>query len=145
MKAKDYLRQIKKINSQIINKSAEVEFWRSVATGCTIAAEGEKVQSSGSKDKVANAICNYIEMEQEINAAIKRLVKARQDIIGTIEQLPVAQYDVLHKIYVQDKTFYETATDLHKSYSWVTTVHGKALVSVQKIINSENATNCIKL
>ena len=62
----------------------------------------------------------------------------RQEVIKTIEQLPAIEYDVLHKIYVQYKEFYEIADAMKKSYSWVTTIHGRGLAKVQKIIdNSE--------
>ena len=138
MKAKDYLNQIKKINSLINNKLAEVSFWKGVASGSTATMEGERVQSSGSKDKMADAVCRYLQMEQEIDEAIDQLVQAKQDIIRVIEQLPAVEYDVLHKIYVQEKEFYEIADSMKKSYSWVTTIHGRGLSKVQKIIdNSE--------
>lgn len=60
----------------------------------------------------------------------------RQDIIKTIEQLRTAEYDVLHKIYVQNKNFYEVAALLDKSYRWVTSIHGRALANLQKILDS---------
>ena len=136
MKAKDYLGQIKKIDRLIDNKLAEVEHWKAVASGTTAQSEGERVQAMGSKQKMADAVARYMDMEAEINA--DRLVDIRQEVIKTIEQLPAIEYDVLHKIYVQYKEFYEIADVMKKSYSWVTTIHGRGLAKVQKIIdNSE--------
>ena len=135
MNAKDYLLQIQKLDKLIENKLQEVAHWKAVATGTTVCSEGDRVQSSGSKQKMADAICRYMQMEDEINAAIDRLVDTKQEIIETIEQLPIDEYDLLHKIYVQKKELYEAAMEMDRSYRWVTSVHGRALANVQKILN----------
>lgn len=135
MKAKDFLKQLRKYEMLIRNKMAEKAQWKAIATGTTARIDGERVQSSGSQQKMADAIGRYIDMEAEIDRAIDKLVDAKNDVIHVIEQLPVDEYDVLHKIYVQYFTLYEVA-DIHdKSYSWVTTVHGRALQKVQKILD----------
>lgn len=135
MNAKDYLLQIQKLDKLIENKLQEVAHWKAVATGTTVCSEGDRVQSSGSKQKMADAICRYMQMEDEINAAIDRLVDTKQEIIETIEQLHIDEYDLLHKIYVQKKELYEAAMEMDRSYRWATSVHGRALANVQKILN----------
>jgi DNA-directed RNA polymerase specialized sigma24 family protein len=133
--AKDYLLQIQKLDRLIENKLMEVAHWKAVATGTTVCSEGDRVQSSGSKQKMADAVCRYLHMEDEINADIDRLVDIKQDIIKTIEQLPVKEYDLLHKIYVQGMEMYEAAVEMDKSYRWATSVHGRALANVQKMLD----------
>ena len=113
----------------------EVAHWKAVATGTTVCSEGDRVQSSGSKQRMADAVCRYMQMEDEINAAIDRLIDIKQNIIQTIELLPVQEYDLLHKVYVQGMEIYEAAIEMDRSYSWATTVHGRALAKVQKILN----------
>ena len=135
MNAKDYLLQIQKLDKLIENKLQEVAHWKEVATGTTVCSEGDRVQSSGSKQKMADAICRYMQMEDEINAAIDRLVDTKQEIIETIEMLSIDEYDLLHKIYVQKKELYEAAMEMDRSYRWATSVHGRALANVQKILN----------
>ena len=135
MNAKDYLLQIQKLDRLIENKLMEVAHWKAVATGTTVCSEGDRVQSSGSKQRMADAVCRYLNMEDEINADIDRLVDVKQDIIKTIEQLPVKEYDLLHKIYVQGMEMYEAAVEMDKSYRWATSVHGRALANVQKLLD----------
>lgn len=135
MNAKDYLLQIQKLDKLIENKLQEVAHWKEVATGTTVCSEGDRVQSSGSKQKMADAICRYMQMEDEINAAIDRLVDTKQEIIETIEMLSIDEYDLLHKIYVQKKELYEAAMEMDRSYRWATSIHGRALANVQKILN----------
>ena len=135
MKAKEYLLQISKIDRLVENKIAELEHWQAIATGTTTFSDGDRVQSTGNKYKMEDAIIKCIEINKELNAEIDRLVDTRKEVISTIEQLKPSEYDVLHKIYVQNKDFQEIATAKKMSYSWVTTKHGRALASLQKILD----------
>lgn len=135
MKAKDYLLQISKIDRIIENKIAELEHWKAIATGTTTYSDGDRVQSSGNKYKMEDAVLKCIEINDEINSEIDRLVDTRKEVINTIEQLKLDEYDVLHKIYVQRKDFKDVSAIMDKSYSWVTSKHGRALASLQRILD----------
>lgn len=135
MRAKEYLLQISKIDRLIENKIAEMDHWKAIATGTTAYSEADRVQSSGSKDKMADAVCRYLQIDEELNRAVDLLVDTKQEVIRTIEQLEADEYDILHKLYVQGKTFQEVAEDKAKSYSWVTSKHGRGLASLQRILD----------
>lgn len=83
---------------------------------------------------MADAVCRYVDMEKEIDADIDRLVDAKREVIEVIEQLSAVEYDVLHKVYVQYMTFDQIADIYDRSYSMITTIHGRALKNVQKIL-----------
>ena len=145
MKAKAFLGQLEKLDKIIENKLIEVEQWKSIALGVTgggelvkvngILQKMEKVQSSGNPQKMADAIARYVDIEAEINKCIDRLIDVKNDVINVIEQLNPTEYDLLHKVYVQHITLYEVSDLYDKSYSWVTTVHGRALKNVQRILD----------
>ena len=135
MKSKEFLKRIAKMDSLINNKLVELEQWKALAMGVTVATEGERVQSSGNKQRMADAINRYIDLEEEINQRIDEFIDVKKQVVRIIEQLPAAEYDVLHRRYVQYKEYYEIADDMRKSKSWVTSVHGRALTNVQKIID----------
>lgn len=135
MKAKEYLEQLQKLDKLIENKMAEKIHWQCIATSTTAPLGGERVQSSGDPQKVATAVCNYTDLQAEIDACIDGFADQRREIIGTIEMLKVREYDLLHKVYVQHFTLQDVATALDKSYTWVTTMHGTALKSVQRILD----------
>ena len=137
MDAKRYLQQIQKIDKMIENKIAEARRWKAIATSTTTFADGDRVQSSSGKDKMADAVCRYISMDMEVTADIDNLISLKQEVIKLIEQLPTVEYDVLHKIYVQYLEIYEVADILGKSYSWVTTIHGRALTNVQRLLDAK--------
>lgn len=138
MKAKDYLLQLKKLDKLIENKLAEKAQWKAIALNTTASMDGERVQTSGSQQKMADAVDRCVDIDREIDSRVDELVNARREVIATIEQLPATQYDVLHKMYVQYWNFQDIADDYDKSYSWATTVHGRALQNLQDILNGSD-------
>lgn len=135
MKARDYLSQIEKLDKVIKNKLIEKEQWKAMAESTTAPLGQERVQSSGNQQKMADAVARMIEIEQEIDKYIDQLIDTRQNVIHTIEQLSADLYDVLHKKYIQLKDFQEIANEKEMTYTNVTTLHGRALNEVQKILN----------
>ena len=138
MKAQDYLRQIEKLDTIIKNKLIEKEQWKSVALGVTARMDGERVQSSGSKSRMADALDRCVDVDREIDRLIDKLIEAKSDVTATIEQLNTVEYDVLHMIYIQGCDFHDVACKRDKSYSWATSVHGRALKNVQRIIDGRD-------
>ena len=132
-KAKKFLRQIEDLDCKITNKLAEIEQWKSIALGTTVQLS-ERVQSSGSKSKMADAIDRYVEIEKEINKYIDQLVDKRMEVIGVIEQLKTRHYDILHKMYIQKLNYYQLTEIYDRSYTNVTSLHGRALVELEKLI-----------
>lgn len=143
MRAKDYLRQLQKLDKLIENKLAEKEQWKAMATSTTQQMSADRVQTSGNPQKMADAVCKIIEIEAEIDAFVDRLVDTKREVISTLERLNPTEYDLLHKVYVQYFTFDDVAIKMNKSYSWVTTVHGRALKNVQRMLDErqKNATD----
>lgn len=141
MKAKDYLKQVDKLDTIINNKLVERTQWKNIALGITAQIGGERVQSSGNQQKMAGAVDRVVDIDAEINQLIDRLVDKKREITSTIEQLPATEYDVLHKLYIQRLTYYDVAQVYGKTYSWATTVHGRALKNLQRILNEKENGN----
>ena len=138
MDAKEYMEQVRKIDRMISNKTVELEQWWQMAMSVTPPMDGQdRVQASGSQQKMADAIDRFVDIQREIDADIERLTATKQEVIRTIEQLPVAEYDVLHKIYIQFKDLKEVAVESGNVYSWATTVHGRALKNLQKLLDQK--------
>ena len=135
MRSKEYLLQIRKLDTMINNKLAEADHWESVACSTSTYSEGERVQSSGNKQKMASAVEWYVDLQAEITADIDKLIDLKREVIKTIETLPEKEYDLLHKVYVQGMTFDEVADLADRSYSWATTVHGRALANLQRVLD----------
>lgn len=135
MRAAEYLRQIQKFDCIIRKKLEKKEQWMAAATSISSNQSGERVQSSGTKDKMADAVINAVDIEKQIAEDIKRLVKKRDEVLNTLEHLDVVEYELLYKVYVEGVPLKECAGYFCKSYSWVTHIHRKALKNVQKILD----------
>jgi hypothetical protein len=75
-------------------------------------------------------------MESEIDALVDELITTKRDVIAVIEKLDSpTEYNILHKRYIQFLTLQEIADDYNRDYGWVTTTHGRALKSVQILLD----------
>lgn len=138
LNAKTFLRQAIKYDKMIANKMSEIAHLHEMATSITapIAPEtGVRVSSTGSKQSMANAIDKRIDLEKELVEDIEMLSKKKREITDVIEQLETTEYDILHKTYIQGIELADVADMMGRSYSWITTIHGRALKNVQDIIN----------
>ena len=140
--AQVYLEQVEKLDAIIKNKLIEKQQWKDIALGITANMEGERVQSSGAKSKMANAIERCVDMESEIDSLVDILIDTKKEVIQTIEGLysPI-EYNVLHMRYIQFKDLQEIADHYGKEYGWATTVNGRGLASVQKILDERGKHN----
>ena len=136
IEAKNYLLQVERLDSRIDNKLIERQQWRDIALGITANIGGERVQSSGSQQKMSEAIEKCLDMENEIDSLIDELIVTKKKVIDTIEKIySPTEYKILHMRYIQHISLKEIAIKLNREYSWVTTTHGRALKSVQNILD----------
>lgn len=136
MKAQDFLRQVRKLDLQITNKLIEKRQWRDIALGITANMDGERVQSTGGKSKMADAVNKCIDIESEVDGLVDKLIDVKKEVIQAIEQLDSpTEYDVLHRRYIQFMTLQDIADHYKKDYGWATTTHGRALKSLQAILD----------
>lgn len=140
MTAKAYLEEIKNIETKIRHLGAEKRRWFDLATSITPQMGGERVQSSGNKQKMADAVIDGIFDDGQIEKRIAELKAQRQEIIDVIESLPEMHSDILYRVYVEYQTLKEVAYARKQTYSWITTAHGIALKEVADILESEKAT-----
>mgnify|MGYP003292165316 CR=1 FL=1 len=133
MTAKEYLQQIVYLDSKIEANREKVQRLKESAEGTTSNLSPNKVQTSTSKQKMADAVINYSDLEKVIKADEEK----KQGIIDTIGLLNPYESTVLYKRYVEDKTLWAISMEMSRSYSWVTKVHIAGLKNIQKIINEK--------
>lgn len=134
--AQQFLSQVEKLDAIIRNKLIEQRQWKDIALGITANMEGERVQSSGSQSKMADAINRCVDMEAEIDGIVDSLVEVKREVIATIEKLDSpTEYNVLHLRYIQFLSLQDIADKYGREYGWATTTHGRALAHVQAILD----------
>lgn len=138
MNVEEFLLQIKKIDTVIDNKLIEITQWKDRATSTTTILTPDKVQSSGSQQKMADSVERWVDLEREINADIDELIKVKKQVIAILEKLTDAeQYDVLHKLYVRHKEFPSVAAvadAVDRSVTWVQVRKKEGLKNIEKIL-----------
>lgn len=136
--AQKYLEQVEKIEFIIRNKLIEKKQWLDIALGITANTEGERVQSSGSQSRMADAVGKCVDVEREIDEYVDKLIDTKRDVTQTIEQLDSpTEYRLLHLRYIQYVALIDIAVDWGVDYSTVTTTHGRALKHVQEILDGK--------
>lgn len=134
--AQIFLEQPEKLDAVIENKLIEKQQWRDLALGITAQMGGERVQSSGSKSRMADAVEKLIDTEAEIDSYIDELIAVKKNVVAVIEQLDSPmEYKVLHDRYIKLMSLQEIAEKYNKEYTWVTTTMGRAIKSVEAILD----------
>lgn len=134
MKAKEYLQQLQKLDVLIDQKLKELSDLRSTLTSIGgIDYSKERVQTSPSGDApYVNTLTKIVDLDAEINADIDRFVDQKHEIINQIQALQnVDEVDLLHKRYVEYKTFEMIAVEMHYTIRNIYFIHGRALKSFQ--------------
>lgn len=136
--AQIFLEQVEKVDAITPNKLIEMQQMYDLATSITAAMNSECVQSSGSKQKMADAVNKCLDIADDIPNQIDRLGVIRGDVIQTIEQLySPTEYKLLHLRYVQHVPLKDIADMWGVEYTNITTTHGRALKNVQAILNKK--------
>ena len=134
-KAQVFLEQVELLDSVIRNKLIEKEQWRGIALGITAHMDGERVQSSGAKSKMADAVAKCVDIEAEIDSLIDRLIDTKKEVIQTIEKLSSPmEYNIMHMRYIQYIPLKDIADEMGTRYTNITTIHGRALKNIERFI-----------
>ena len=136
MDVKKYLRQVELLDKKIKNKMVERQQWEDMAIGLSVGMGGDRVQSTGKKEKMAKSVERCVDIESEVERLVDEYVKAKQEVIATIEKLESpTEYNILHMRYIQFIQLKEIADKYTRDYTWVTTTHGRALKNVKDLLN----------
>ena len=134
MNAERFLEQLNGFDRELDNKRSELERWRSIATRVTTMLGNERVQTSGSQQKMADATCMMIEVEGEIKRYIEKMAQTWLDVTGVINQLEQEERDLLHKVYVQGYTVETAAKMCGKKKTWGYNTRQSGIDNVQRIL-----------
>lgn len=132
---KKYLQQIRLYDSHINTKLEDLHQLKEMVTKITPTLKDDVVSGGGNQDKLGDAVTKIVDLEEEVNRDIDRYVNAKQEISNTLEKISDPdQLQVLHKRYVQYKTWEQIACEMNMSYRNVCYIHGKGLQSVNQIL-----------
>lgn len=114
-----YLNQLKAIDKRIRFKLEEAEKWRSIAENHSSHISDVKVQTSKKEDKMAEAITNALQYEQESYDLANKLIALKKHIICQIESMEEKDYLILYLFFIQGKTYKDIGRELDISNNGV--------------------------
>lgn len=133
MNAKEFLQQVRTIDIIIDNKREEIRKLRSMIEISAVKYEGCKTQSSGNHDKTANIICRIVDLENEINIEIEKLLNAKQEIMNVIDKINDPEMiDLLYRRYIHFEKWEKIAYKMNYSLRGIYKLHGRALQEIEK-------------
>lgn len=130
MTAKEYLKQLKKLDVMINQKAKELEDLRLKATsvGSIDYSKGRSQTNSFKGASFVELIEHIADLEAEINIDIDKLVDRKHKIIKQIQALDDTNYmEILYKRYVEFKKLEEIAVEMNFTYQYTREIHGYAL------------------
>lgn len=137
MTAKEYLNQVRNLESKMKILKEEIDTLREMVVSTGAIQQGERVLSSGTQDKMTETICKINEKECEWNDLMREFALARANVIINIQKLNNPEYEqILYKRYCQSKKWEEIALEMNYTYQWVCKLHGRALLELDKVLNN---------
>lgn len=133
MTAKQYLRQLAKLELNIRILSDELEERRTRLTSTAAPPLGDKVQSSPRGDAFAAALAALADKDLQRQQLIWAYETLRDEIVDRIIGMDdPLQGRVLYDRYVKRKRWDVIAEDMHYNRQHVCRIHGNALVTFAK-------------
>lgn len=121
MTTRDYLKKIKqlKIRIKYLRQRAREMRQKALSLGSP-ALDKDMVQTSGSGDRIAEQVAEYLDLEREAEAAALGLEKKRHKMIDRILEMEDSRYaEVLYKYYVEDKRLKVIASEMGYTYGTI--------------------------
>lgn len=135
MTAKEYLAKAYRLDQRINSKLDQVASLNELATKATSTLSDMPKNPNKAISTMENTICKIIDLQDEINKDIDRLVDLKTEIVTTIKNIENKEYQtLLEKRYLCFDTWEQIAVDMNYSIRWVHNIHGKALKELSKVI-----------
>lgn len=132
MEARAYLEQVERLDLMIATAQRKVNKLKATATSTSASMSGERVASSGSQGKMADAVVRYSDIEREEILPLKR---KKEDILRNLQKLKGrVEFLVLYEHYFNGKQFKRIALETRLSYSHIIRSHNGGLAQLQEII-----------
>ena len=131
MTAKEYLVQARFLDMRINSKIQQVASLNELATKCTATISDMPRNPNSGGSKMADAVIKIIDLQDEINHDINRLVELKREIMGVITSVPNVEYQtVLEKRYLCFLAWEQIAVDMNFSMQHIHRMHSAALKEI---------------
>ena len=128
MNTKTYLSQARYLDMRIKSKLQQIDSLNELATTCTSVLTGMPHNPSGSVSRMADAVCKIVDLQNEINRDIDKLVELKREIMGVIKAVANPDFQtLLEKRYLCFLSWEKIAVDMGYDLRYVHKLHTQAL------------------
>jgi DNA-directed RNA polymerase specialized sigma subunit len=133
---KTFLLKGRKAKELISAKRERIEAWRALAESITVTLKEDGALSGGGykQSLVENAVCNIVDLENEILVEIEELIGIERDIREAISALVIDDRHkaVLEMRYLNGYSWRAIGARLYYGEDWVCRLHGAALQEMKR-------------
>ena len=134
MTAKQYLEQLSTLDRMLSDKLDQIYQLRITASNPSCCIDGERVQTSISKDRMADIVAKIIMLEEECDTLQDRYADLRRTIITKTNMLTGKHKDIIRKRYIEKKSIHAIAQDVGITDRGLKKAHKRALEEFTKIM-----------
>ncbi len=138
MNAQEYFSRAKCLDQQIDSKIEQLSSLKDLAKKCTMSMTGMPRSRNRGKTAMEDTIVKIIDLQDEINGDIDRLVDLKREMAGVIRMLPSPELRTLLELrYLCFRTWPQIAAAMDYSVHHLYKLHRAALDEVEKWIPDE--------
>lgn len=136
MNTKQFLNQAFYLNGLIEANNLELARLEALAQSvCSPDLSKERVQTSMKDDKVGETVVLIVELQNDIQADINKLIQVKRDVRRVINEISDSKLKlILQERYLNFKKWEEISLIIGCSFRWVVKLHSEALREAEKII-----------
>ena len=128
MTNKAYLSQARHLDTRIKSKLQQVDSLNELATNCSLILTGMPRNPSASNSRMAEAITKIVDLQNEINRDIDKLVELKREIMGVIKAVQNPDFQtLLEKRYLCFLSWEKIAVDMGYDLRYIHKLHTRAL------------------
>ena len=144
MTAKEYLSQARFLDDRINSKIQQISSLNELATKCTATISDMPHSPNSGGSTMADAVCKIIDLQEEINKDIDRLVDLKREIMGVIKSVPNVEYQtILEKRYLCFISWEQIAVDMNYSIQHIHRMHSSALKEI--VVPKQDESKCDRM
>jgi hypothetical protein len=128
MNVKEYLSQARYLDMRITSKIEQLQSLNDLATKCTTTYSDMPKSPNRGGSRLEETILKIIDLEEEINGDIDKLLDLKCEIVGVIKAVEDKEYQtILEKRYLCFMNWEQIAVDMKYELRYLHKLHSKAL------------------
>lgn len=137
MNAKEYLKQAFYLDKRINSKLEQVESLNALATKATSTLSDMPKDPNRGTSRLGDTIAKIIDLQEEINKDIDKLVDLKAELVGTIKIIDNKELQlILEKRYLCFETWEKIAVEMSYDIRHIHRLHNLGLKETSKLLKS---------